>query len=188
MKRRFAISLGLAAFLAASSAFAQTGQGTTFPVQQPGVNAAGTLNMCLNSVGAAVPCSDITPLSVKIATQPDQNSPYPTNATPITGNAAGTTGAVVGTLVARAGQTTYICGFAVSAIGGTAAVGPITIAGLTGSSQVYQASASAAGGTVANGSFWPCIPAATLNTAITITTTADGSASAVNVNSWGFQR
>jgi hypothetical protein len=37
---------------------------------------------------------DLSPLSVRIAAQPDQNAPYPTGATPITGNAAGTTGAV----------------------------------------------------------------------------------------------
>lgn len=106
----------------------------------------------------------------------------------ITGNAAGTTGAVVGTLAAAASKTTYICGFNVQAIGGTAAVGPITIAGLIGSSQVYQGSASAAGGTVASATFTPCIPASAQNTAITITTTADGTASAVNVNSWGYQQ
>jgi hypothetical protein len=107
----------------------------------------------------------------------------------ITGNAAGTTGAVVGTLAASStGQTTYICGFNVQSIGGTAAVGPITIAGLTGSSQVYQGSSTAAGGTVASAAFFPCIPASAVNTAITITTTADGSASAVDVNSWGYRQ
>lgn len=188
MHRRLAISLGLAAFLAASSAFGQTGQSTVFPVQTPGVNAPGSVDMCINSSSIAVPCSDLTPLSVRVSSQPDQNAPYPTGAIPITGNAAGSTGAVIGTLAAAQGKITYICGFSISAIGGTAAVGPITVAGLTGSSQVYQASSTAAGGTAASGQFWPCIPAATLNTAITITTTADGTASAVNVNSWGFQR
>lgn len=106
----------------------------------------------------------------------------------ITGNAAGTTGAVVGTLAAdTTGKTTYICGFNVYAIGGTATVGPITVAGLVGSSQVYQGSSSAAGGKIAGDIFNPCLPASAKNTAITISTTADGSASAVNVNSWGFQ-
>lgn len=113
---------------------------------------------------------------------------FPTGATAISGNAAGTTGAVVGTLAAAASKTTYICGFNVQAIGGTAAVGPITIAGLIGSSQVYQGSSSAAGGTVASGTFSPCIPASAANTAITITTTANGTATAVDVNSWGFQQ
>lgn len=109
------------------------------------------------------------------------------SATPITGNASGTTGAVVGTLAGVASKTTYICGFNVQAIGGTAPVGPVTVAGLIGSSQTYQGSASAAGGVVASQVYTPCIPASTTNTAITITTTANGTATAVNVNSWGFQ-
>jgi hypothetical protein len=112
---------------------------------------------------------------------------YPLAATAITGNAAGTTGAVVGTLAAAAAKTTYICGFNVSAIGGTAAVGPITIAGLITASMVYQMSSTAAGATMGQ-TFTPCIPASAVNTAITITTTADGTASAVNVNSWGYQQ
>lgn len=117
-----------------------------------------------------------------------QAGQYPSASTPITGNAAGTTGAVVGTLAAAASKTTYICGFNVQAIGGTAAVGPVTIAGLVGSSQVYQGSSTAAGGTFASGTFLPCIPASAVNTAITITTTADGTATAVNVNSWGYRQ
>lgn len=151
-----------------------------------GVN--GAVGMCLNTSNKAVPCN-----AANVAPSPVSQTAYPTNpttgviATPISGNAAGTTGAVVGTLAGAAGKTTYICGFNVQAIGGTAAVGPITIAGLVGSSQVYQGSSSAAGGTVASAAFNPCIPASAVNTAITITTTADASATAVNVNSWGFQ-
>lgn len=104
----------------------------------------------------------------------------------IVGNSTGTTGAVVGTLAAAAGRTTFICGFAVSALGGTATVGPITIAG-PATSLVFQFSSTAAGATLTQG-FTPCIPAAAVNTAITTTTTADGSASAVDVNSWGYQQ
>jgi hypothetical protein len=103
----------------------------------------------------------------------------------ITGNATGTTSAVVGTLTAQAGMVTHICGFSVSAIGGSAAVGPITIAGTVGSSLVYQLASSTAGAT-ASQSFSPCIPASAPNTSITVTTTADGSASAVSVNSFGY--
>jgi hypothetical protein len=105
----------------------------------------------------------------------------------ITGNASGTTGAVVGTLAAVSAKTTYICGFAISAIGGTAALGPITVAGLVGTSQVYQLASSATGVTLPV-TYTPCIPASAPNTAITITTTANGTATAVNVNSWGYQQ
>ncbi len=120
------------------------------------------------------------------------NSQYPVNSvttapTPKTGNATGSTGAVVGTLAAVASVTNFICGFNVSAIGGTAAVGPVTIAGLIGSSQVYQANSSIAGGVALSANFNPCIPASAVNTAITVTTTADGTATAVDVNSWGYQ-
>lgn len=114
-------------------------------------------------------------------------SGYPLAATAITGNAGGTTGAVVGTLAAAALKTTYICGFNVSAIGGTAAVGPITIAGLITASMIYQMASTATGATVGQ-TFTPCIPASAVNTAITITTTADASATTVNVNSWGYQQ
>ena len=110
--------------------------------------------------------------------------------TPITGNSTGSTAAVTGTLAGTAGKTTYICGFNVSAIGGTATVGPITVAGLVGSSQVYQApvNGTAPAPTIAAFTFTPCIPASAANTAITVTTTANGTATAVDVNSWGFQQ
>jgi hypothetical protein len=108
-------------------------------------------------------------------------------ATSVTGNSAGTTGAVVGTLAAVSGKTTYLCGFDVSAIGGTAAVGPVVVAGLIGSSMTYQLTSTAAGVTFSR-TYTPCIPASATNVAITTTTTADGTASAVDVNSWGYQQ
>lgn len=106
----------------------------------------------------------------------------------ITGNANGTTAAVVGTLAAVSAKTTYICGFAVNAAGGTASIGPITVAGLVGSSMTFQGFSSAAGFTMTPMNFNPCIPASAPNTAITITTTANATATAVNVNSWGYQQ
>jgi hypothetical protein len=140
------------------------------------------------------PCTQASPTSaecdpVNTANPlPDQRtSDYPVSATPITGNATGTTSAVVGTLTAVAVKTTFICGFNVSAIGGTAAIGPITIAGLITASMVYELASSASGNSV-NQTFAPCIPASAANTSITITTTADASASAVAVNSWGYNK
>lgn len=41
---------------------------------------------------------------------------------------------------------------------------------------------------MARQNFSPCIPASAQNEAITVTTTADGTATAVNVNSWGYQQ
>jgi hypothetical protein len=114
--------------------------------------------------------------------------PCPAVAT-ITGNATGTTGAVVGTLAAAPGKFTYICGFNVSSVGGTAPSSPITVAGIVGSSQVYQTPINATGGQIlVSQNFIPCIPSSAANTAITITTTAASGATAVDVNSWGFQQ
>jgi hypothetical protein len=114
------------------------------------------------------------------------SSQYPSGSTAITGNSTGTTGAVVGTLSGASAKTTYICGFNVSGIGGTAAIGPVTIAGLIGSSMVFQLTSAAAAVNFSH-SFNPCIPASATNTAITVTTTADGTATAVDVNSWGYR-
>lgn len=137
-------------------------------------------------------CQSTQTGSTQCSFQPaDLTHPLPVSLTPpgagITGNAVGTTGAVVGTLAAAASKTTYICGFDVASIGGTAATGQITIAGLVGGSAIYQLTSSATG-TLLSRTFTPCIPASAVNTAITITTTANGTASAVNVNSWGYQQ
>ena len=121
------------------------------------------------------------PLPVSVSSQ------FPSGSTPITGNATGTTGAVVGTLAAVTGKTTYVCGLNVSATGGTAAVGPITVAGTITGSLVFELNSSVAGSNLSE-NFSPCIPASAADTAITTTTTADGTASAVAVNSWGYQQ
>jgi hypothetical protein len=146
-----------------------------------------------HAASLVAPCTQTTVTSVECdpinSGNPMPVSPnsYPAGSTPITGNGTGTTGAVVGTLAAAAAKLTYICGFAVSAVGGTTAVGPITIAGLVGSSMVYQLASSASGAFLTQ-TFTPCIPGGAVNTAITTTTTADGTASAVDVNSWGYQK
>jgi hypothetical protein len=147
-----------------------------------------TASLSPNSNGIITTGTAGTPSSQVITTQgPASNGAFPTAATPIAGNATGTTGAVVGTLAGTSAKTTYICDFDISAVGGTAAVGPIVVAGLLGGSKTYQLSSSAAGVYLSK-SFNPCIPASAVNTAITITTTADGTATAVDVNSSGYQQ
>lgn len=106
--------------------------------------------------------------------------------TPIQGNGTGSTGAVVGTLAAAAAKTTYLCDFDISATGGVATLGPIVVAGLLGGSKTYQLFSTATGANLSK-TFTPCLPSSTTNTAITITTTADATASAVDVNSSGYQ-
>lgn len=121
--------------------------------------------------------------AIRISSTSVQTSPVPTTSSIIAGNATGTTGAVVGTLAAAANKTTSLCEFDVSAAG-TGLIGPITIAGLLGGSRVYQITAPA----IISKSFSPCLPASAANTAITITTTADATATAVDVNSSGTQQ
>lgn len=133
------------------------------------------------TTGGPVQVSATNPLPVTVS-----NGQYPSGAIPITGNATGTTGAVVGTLAAASGKTTYICGLNVSATGGTAAIGPITVANTITGSLVFELNSSVSGTNISE-NFNPCIPANAADTAITTTTTADGTASAVAVNSWGFQ-
>jgi hypothetical protein len=101
--------------------------------------------------------------------------------------ATGSTGAVVATMAAVPGFKNWICGFDVSGIGGTALVSPVTVAGTLTGSLVYQLPAlAAASGLVFSKSFTPCLPASAQNTAITVTTTADGTATAVDVQAWGY--
>ena len=122
------------------------------------------------------------------ASGPSTGTGYPPGSIATTGNATGTTGAVTGTLSALQGRLTYICGFDVSYIGGAAAVSPVTVAGLVGASMVYQLPVATAAGQTFSRTYGPCIPASAQNTAITVTTTADGTATAVDVNSWGYQQ
>jgi hypothetical protein len=156
------------------------------PLAQGGarvVAACGTLPLAYSAGSNQPPTVDVN----GVACSSSFTSQYPGSSSPITGNAAGSTGAVVGTLAGASGKTTYICGFSVDAVGGTAAVGPITVAGLVTSSMVFQLTSSATG-VSRSVPFTPCVPASATNTAITITTTADGTASAVNVNAWGYQQ
>lgn len=149
------------------------------------VHAAPLVAPCTEATQTAAECDPINQANPL----PVAPNAFPVGATALTGNAAGTTGAVVGTLAAAAGKTTYICGFNVSSIGGTAASSPITVAGLVGSSQVYQTPVNATAGLIlVQQTFTPCIPASAVNTAITVTTTAAAGATAVDVNSWGYRQ
>lgn len=118
------------------------------------------------------------------------NAGYISNATPVTNAGTGSTGAVAATLPAAATQFTYLCGFNISAVGSAAgSVGPIVVAGLKGGSQTYQLAAAAtpAAGYLSQ-TFSPCLPGSAINTAISVTTTADATGTAIDVNAWGFQQ
>lgn len=120
------------------------------------------------------------------------NSQYPANSvtttpTPASAKATGTTGAVTATIAGVISATNYLCGFDVSYIGGTAAVGPVTVTGLLGGTWTYQLDvASATVGKTFSKEFSMCVPASATNTAIAVVTTADGTATAVDVQLHGY--
>jgi len=103
---------------------------------------------------------------------------------PVTASATGTTGAVVATISAKASQINSLCGFDVISSGVTSAITPITVTGLTGGTLTYTG--IIAGTAPFTPRFNPCIQGSAVNTAIVITTTASGSATAVSVNAYGF--
>ena len=103
----------------------------------------------------------------------------------VTAAASGTTAAVTATLPGAVGKITFLSGFSVSAAG-TGTISPITVSGIVGGPFVYQG--ISAGGAPFVHAFSPGIPATGPNTPIVITTTADGTATAVNVQAWGFQQ
>jgi hypothetical protein len=81
--------------------------------------------------------------------------------------ASGTTGAVTATMPIVAGQTNYLCGIDIEAVGGTAVVSPITITGLLGGTfTIYQAITSAATGVGFQKTWTPCLPASAAGVAI----------------------
>lgn len=183
-----AAALAFAALLPAK-ALAQSPNTDTYFYTPGGGGVNGALGMCLNNASPprAVPCSSLGVLPSPVGVLPLPFNPTSgAMATSIAGNGTGSTGAVVGTLAGAASKTTYLCDFDVSAIGGTANVGPVVIAGLLGGSRTYQMT-SAAAAVLLSKSFNPCLPASAANTPITITTTADGTATAVDVNSSGYQ-
>jgi hypothetical protein len=108
---------------------------------------------------------------------------------PTTAIATGTTGAVTATLAIVANKTNFICGVDVSAIGGSAAVSPITITGLLNGTFTYQGVVSSTGGvnfTRNFGTSGQCIPASGTGVAIAVVTTAAAGATAVDVQAWGY--
>lgn len=111
----------------------------------------------------------------------------PSFAGPITASATGTTGVTTATLPAFAGQTTYICGFAIDANATAAIAGNATVTGaVSGTLNFTQpVPVAPAVGTV-NRSFIPCIPGSALNTAIAVNSIAPGTGGVVSVTAWGY--
>lgn len=174
--------IGAAAW--AASAFANPQYPVVVGGQSAGINADGVVVMCPTEAAGYVPCGTpgAQPLPATVLNTP---AVVPQQPRVITAIATGTTGAVTATLAAVPNKTAYICGFDVSGIGGTAQLGPITVTGLLGGTFTYQQIVSTTSGVYFGRTFTPCIPAKDSTTAIAVVTTADGTATAVDVQAWG---
>jgi hypothetical protein len=181
--RRFVFATAIAALALAGPAWAQT----TFPTPQGNVIAPGQVPMCFTQVGNYVACGSPGALALPVQVWNTPAFPayvYPINPSVLAGAATGTTGAVTATITPPAGRLFSLCGFDITAIGGTATIGPITVTNIQGGTLTYFASSSVAG-TVLSIRYAPCINTASIGQAVSIATTADGTATAVTVNMWG---
>jgi hypothetical protein len=169
---------------------ALTGQAhaqTTFPTPKGNVVAPGEVPMCETLVGNWVACGSpgAVPFPVQIFNSPAlPDYTYAVNQNVLGGSSTGTTGAVTATVTPPAGRIFFLCGFDISAIGGTATIAPITVTNLQGGTLTYYASSSVAGTTLSI-RYAPCINATAIGQSVSIATTADGTASNVAVNMWG---
>lgn len=151
-----------------------------------GVNANNPVAGC-NPVTTANPLPVTGAVSQASPAVGSGTSGFPPGSTPQANAATGSTGAVTATLPAVASQFTYLCNLQVSAAGGTATISPITVAGVQGGSLVFQG-ISAGGAPFIPPAWTPCLRSSAVNTPITVTTTADGTATAVDVQASGFSQ
>jgi len=103
-------------------------------------------------------------------------------------HASGSTGIVSASLPSPgAGLRNYLCGWDVSGVGTSAAIGPITITNTQTNNIIVQLATVLAAGVTASASreYGTCIPSVSLNQAITVSTTADANATAVDVDVHG---
>jgi hypothetical protein len=117
----------------------------------------------------------------------------PPGATPITATASGTTGAITATIPAVANKTAVLCGFVYTGTNATAAqAGSVTVTGLVGGTMSFGYPTLAAGAAVpvtspVDEAFLPCLPATSVNVAITVNGPALGTgATLATVTAWGY--
>ncbi len=102
---------------------------------------------------------------------------------PLFAAASGSTGSLAPAFAAKAGITNWLCGFDVSGAG-SGLMSPIQVSGIEGSNLFYYGVSAGVAPFVVR--YSPCIPATGPNTAISISTTADASATAAYLQMYGF--
>jgi hypothetical protein len=119
---------------------------------------------------------------------------YPPGAVPITGSASGTTGAIAASIPAVANKTAYICGFYYTGSNATAAQnGSVTVTGTIGGTMSFGyptlaiATPPIANTIPVDEAFLPCVPATSVNVAITVNGPALGAgAPLATAEVWGY--
>jgi len=120
-------------------------------------------------------------------------SVYPPGAIPISASASGTTGVVTATIAAQASKTAVLCGFVYTGSNASSAQnGSVTVTGVVGGTMSFAYPTLAAGAAVpvtspVDEAFLPCIPATSVNVAITVNGPALGTGAPIaTVTAWGF--
>jgi hypothetical protein len=128
-----------------------------------------------------------------VSTAAFAQSIYPPGSIPFTATASGTTGVVTASIAAQASKTAVICGFYYSGTNATAAqTGSVTVVGVVGGTMSFGYPTLALGATIPttipiDEAFLPCIPATSVNVAITVNGPALGAgATLATVTAWGF--
>jgi len=132
----------------------------------------------------------VVDLNGNVCTTGGDAAQLPTGATALTASATGTTLATPVEFAATASVTNYVCGFSIRANATGAATGNATLAGtVVGTMNFTQWTAPLASGIgTIEQTFYPCIPASAVNTALTLTSAAPGAGGTVSVTMWGYRK
>ena len=111
---------------------------------------------------------------------------FPLGATPNYGFISGVGSALTASMNdVPAGKLAYLCGWSVTGGGAAGRVGVITVGGL-GSEFDYDGSVTLGGGTIAEESYSPCLPAASVGSVPSVSTGAAVLGANVTVQLWGY--
>lgn len=111
----------------------------------------------------------------------------PPGSTSVSVSAVGTTGVVTATMPAVVSQTNWLCGFSIRSSATAAVTGDATVTGPANTLHFTEfVSPVASGVGTVEETFDPCIPAASVNTAIAVNSIAAGTAGVTSVTAWGY--
>jgi hypothetical protein len=185
MKKYLLIASAL--FALSSPALAQTTTGNEFGTGQNGKTVEGTVQMCLNASGIAVP---VDAAGLNCGNSGGNGPPGSVQATGVFAGADTSTASAA--LGATVNKTNYACSLTITGLGATALTPVVaTIAGLIGGNTLSYTYIFPAGATTAATplviNFSPCIAASAANSAITATVPGAAGNTATQINITGFR-